>query len=254
MGAETVVTISIHPLLTPPAATPGAPDDGVRIETTTLLPGGALATLTARPGAGGFVVSDDGAGRMALLALGVQDLNRGDTRRGKEIAEARGIDFGAEGFSASEVSADQLTAAVAYVADACRAWVEGALESRAFRTQRDLTERATEYLRVVLPGLIIDRDRELLGVSTKRHRFDLVVTLPGDRLAMFEALTPAPVSMASVHFKFHDLMQAHGDWPREAVVEDLSAWTSQDLAAMQQVSSHVRGIDGSWADLASLAA
>ena len=49
-------------------------------------------------------------------------------------------------------------------------------------------------------------------------------------------------------------MQAHADWPREAVVETLSAWASEDLAVMQQVSSHVRGIEGSWADLERIAA
>jgi len=211
-------------------------------------------TLVARPAGGGFVVGDEGAGRLALLALGVQDLTRSDQRRGNEIAEARGVIFTGDGFSVSDVAADQLTSAAAYVADACRAWVEGALEVRVYRSRRDLTDRATERLRAILPGLTVDRDRELLGISTKRHRFDLVVTLSGDRLAAFEAMTPSPVSMASVHFKFFDLMQAHGDWPREAVVEELSAWASEDLAAMQQVSSHVRGVSGPWSDLAHLLA
>jgi hypothetical protein len=229
-------------------------EDAARVETTTLLPGGGLVTLTVRAVAEGYMVSDDGAGRMTMLALGVQDLTRGDTRRGNELAEAHGLVFDGQGFSASEVSTDRLPAAIAYVADACRAWAAGAIEARARRTERDLAERTIERLRAALPAARIETGRSLLGASTKRHEFDIVVTLPHERFAVFEMLTPAAVSMASVHMKFYDLLQAHADWPREAVVEDLSVWSSEDLAVMQQVASHVRGFESSWADLGRLGA
>ena len=237
-----------------PLPDPTADGDAVRVETTTLLPGGGLATVSVRTGAGGYVVSDDGAGRMAMLALGVQDLTGWDAKRGHDLAETAGLNFDGEGFSVAEVSPDQLPAAIAYVADACRTWAAAALDARAHRVRRDFKERTEERIRAVFPGLQIDRDRPLVGASTKRHEIDVVVTLPGDRLALFEALSPVSASMASVHMKFHDLMQAHADWPREAVVETLSAWASEDLAVMQQVSSHVRGIEGSWADLERIAA
>lgn len=237
-----------------PLPAPTADGDAVRVETTTLLPGGGLVTVSVRAGAGGYGVSDDGAGRTAILALGVQDLTSWDARRGHDLAEAAGLVFDGEGFSLSDVSPGQLPAAIAYVADACRTWTAAALEARAHRVRRDLKARTEARIRAVLPGLPIDLDRQLLGVSTKRHTIDMVVTLPGDRLALFEALSPAPTSMASVHMKFHDIMQAHADWPREAVVDDLSQWPSEDLAVMQQVASHVRGVEGSWADLTAIAA
>lgn len=224
-------------------------DGELRFETTTLLPGGGLISVTLRPDADGYRVSDGGAGRAALLALGVQDLGRGDARRGHDLAEAYGLAFDGEGFSLSSVSADQATAAVAYVAEACRAWCAGALEARARRTERDVAERTVERLRRLSPGVQLDTDRELLGASTKRHRFDIVATLPKDRLAVFEIVSTAPVSIASTHMKFYDLMQVNPDWPREAVADDLSLWPAADIAVVQQVASHVRGLDRAWTDL-----
>lgn len=229
-------------------------DEPVRVETTTLMPGGGLATVTVRAVGRGFEVSDEGAGRMTMLGMGLQDLTRGDTRRGNEIAQSRGLVFDGQAFRASEVGPDQLTAAIAYVADACRSWAAAAIEARSKRQERDLFERTASRLRASLPGLKVDTEREMQGASTKRHKFDLVVTLRDERFALFEMLTPAPASMASVHMKFYDLMQLHQDWPREAVVEDVRTWASDDLAVMQQVATHVRGMDNAWADLQQLTA
>ena len=254
MGAQAAVTDFIQSLMFTGAPVLELGADPVRVETTTLLPGGALATLSVRRAPDGYQVSDDGAGRSSMLALGVQDLTRGDARRANDIATARGISFDGQGFSIVGVSIDQLTAAIAYVADASRAWAVAAIDARSARHHVDLTDRAKARLQASLPGLQIDADRELVGISTKRHRFDLVVALPGDRLALFETITPAPASMAAAHMKFFDLMQAHVDWPREAVVESLADWASEDLAVMQQVSSHVRGVESQWSDLQALAA
>ena len=227
--------------------------DAIRIETTTLLPGGGVATLTVRAAGANFDVSDEAAGRMTLLSLGIPDLTSGDTRRGDEIAQAHGLMFDGESFRAEEVSVDQLSAAIVYVAEACRAWAAGTAEARSKRKERDLAERAFGRLRAALP-FPIETERELIGASTKKHRFDIVVTLPRDRFAVFEMLTASPTSMASVHTKFYDLLQAHHDWPRDAVVEDLASWAADDLAMMQQVASHVRGVGVAWDDLGRLAA
>ena len=229
-------------------------DGAHRVDTTTLLPGGAIAMVRVRPAPGGFVVDDDALGRTILAELGVQDLTGADTRRGNHIAEARGVRFDGGCFSLDEVSEDQLQAAIVYIADACRAWVEGALDARVRRTASDLTGRTREKLRTLLPEARIDVDRELIGESSKRHHFDLVVTLPRDRMALFETLTPSPNAIAAAYLKFDDIMRAHADWPREAVVEDLSLWPAPDLAIMQHVATHIRGLASDWSDLMKLAA
>lgn len=236
------------------ASVADTPTGAARVETTTLLPGGGVATVSVRAAGRTFTVSDDGSGRETLLSLGVADFTRGDVRTAHEIAEARGLGFQADMFILTEVSADQLPAAIAYVADATRALVAASLESRSRRTQRDLVGRTADRLKILFPGATLDTERTLLGASTKSHTFDLVMPLAGDRFAIFQTVSPAPVSVASAHLKLFDLREAHADWPREAVVDDLQAWPNEDLAIMQQVASHVRDVRQSWDDLRGLGA
>lgn len=157
-------------------------------------------------------------------------------------------------FLLAEVSAAQLSAAVAYVAEASRSWAASTVEAYRRTRGRDIAGRAVERLRALLPAADVQVGRELAGASTKLHRFDVVVSLPDGRLAAFESLLPAQASIAAAHLKFYDLKQAHGDWRCEAVVEELSSWPTSDLAIVQQVASGVRDIEAAWDDLASLAA
>lgn len=229
------------------------PAEATRVETTTLLPGGGVATVSVRPvGQGRFEVSDDGAGREAMLALGLQDFSRSDVSKAREIAESRGLAFRKDAFVISEVTGDQMASAISYVADATRCLVSEALDNRSRRTRRDLISRTVERLRQLHPGVQVDHERQLLGASTKRHEFDLVMSLPGDRYAVFQTVTPAPASIAAAHLKLYDLREAHAEWPREVVVEDMSTWVGDDLAIMQQVASHMRDFQSPWSDLRAL--
>lgn len=230
------------------------PSEGTRVETTTLLPGGGVATVSVRPTGKDYVVSDEGAARHAMLALGLMDFTRGDVRRARVIAEERGLTFQGDAFSVGEVSVGQMTAAIAYVADATRSLVAYALETRSERGHRDLVSRTADRLRDLLPGVQLDTERELLGASTKRHKFDLVMPLSGERFAIFQTVTPVAASIAPAHLKLYDLREAHSEWPREVVVDDLAVWPAEDLAIMQQVASHVRDFGNSWSDLRQLAA
>ena len=200
------------------------------------------------------MVDDEAVGRTVLAELGLQDLTGADTRRGNHIADVRGVHFDGASFSLDEVSEGCLQSAIVYVADACRSWVEAALDARARRPSADLTARSKDKLRAILPNVRIDLDRELIGESSKRHRFDIVVPLTDDRLALFQTLTLSPNALAAAYLKFDDVMRAHPDWPREAIVEDLSIWPSPDLAAMQHVATHVRSLGSDWSDLTKLAA
>ena len=229
--------------------------DGVaRVETTTLLPGGAIATLTLRQTGENFSVDDEGCGRAAVVALGFQNLTRADARRGSEIARQLGLVYVDDSFVLKNVSSDQLSSAIAHVAEASRAWAAATVDVHQKIRHRDLVGRAVERLRTFLPAMDVQIERELPGASNKLHRFDMIVSLPRDRFAVFETLLPASSSIAAAHLKFYDIKQAHPEWPREAMVEDLAEWASEDLAMLQQVSSGVRGIDASWDDLKTLAA
>lgn len=224
-----------------------------RVTTTTLLPSGALATVSVRPrGNGTFDVSDQGAGVQDLRALGYLDLTGGDTRRGNAIAERLGLVFEGGEFSLREVTADQLSGAIIFVAEGAREWAQASAEQAMRRTEVAIAKRVEDRIRAAVPGAKVDRERELTGASTKKHRFDLVLDLSNDRKAVFEVVTPNPNSLSSAHLKLFDLMGAHPEWPREVVTEKLDDWDPADMTLLSGVATHVRGMDRNWSDLPSL--
>jgi hypothetical protein len=225
----------------------------MRVATTTLLPSGALVTVMVQPAANGaFQVTDDGAARKDLLALGHHELSRGDVRNGNTTAERLGLIFDGKGFSLRDVTADQLAGAIVFVAEGAREWANTAAVNAARRAEAALAQRVESRIRATLPNASIDRERELAGASTKKHRFDLVLNLPGERKAVFEVVNPNPNSLSAAHLKLFDLMGAHPDWPREAVTERLSDWAPADMMLLAAVATHVRGMEQDWRDLGSL--
>ena len=229
-------------------------DGLLRVETTTLLPDGSLATLTLRARGDLYSVSDDAAGRSVLTALGIATLTPADARRGSEMAETLGVMFTEGRFQLDQIGLDQIPAAISYVAEACRRWTDATLDARQRRRENEMAGRAIERLRAFFPNSHIDIERELPGASRKLHRFDAVVALPRERFALFEILVPAASSVAAAHLKFHDLKQAHPDWPREVLVEDVAEWAEEDLAVMRQVTTGIHGVQTSWGDFKKLAA
>ncbi len=237
------------------AASGSMPESGLRVPTTTLLPGGTPATVLIRSTKGDrFVVSDDESALEEILSLGHLHLTRGDTRKAGEIAERLGVSFDGNGFFISDVSREQLMAAVTYVAEAARCWASEVILAAQRRHTRSIREQTGERLKRIFPARAIAHERELVGASNKRHRFDFVVDLADDRHALFEIVSPAPASLSAVHLKFFDLGQAHEDWPREAVVETLRNWNAEDISLLAQVATHVRDLRTDWNDLQRLAA
>ncbi|WP_375404651.1 hypothetical protein [uncultured Sphingomonas sp.] len=227
----------------------------VRVSTSTLLPSGALATVAVRPKPGGdFTVSDEGSGRDDLLALGVHDLSSSDTQRANAIAARFGLSFEEQVFFARDVSAPQLAGAIAFVAEAAREWSSRTAVKAAQRTEAAIADRVERRLREIAPTLQLRRDREVVGGSGKRHRFDLVATLSDARLAVFEVLSPNTNALSSTYMKLADLRQANDDWPREVVTERLDAWSSEDLVLLSDVATKVRDLSHDWRDVGLLAA
>ena len=224
-----------------------------RIETTTLLPSGAVASVVIQgAGCGTYSVTDNGSGRDDLLTLGHFKLTGGDTRRANSIAEKFGLIFDGERFSLRDVAEDQLNAAIVFLAEAAREWAQATAEHAQRRSEVLVARQVEDRLRAIIPALQLDRERELIGASTKRYRFDLVANLSNDRKAVFEVVSPNPNSLSSTHLKLFDLMQAHRDWPREVVTERESAWDSADINLLSGVATHVRSLGQDWGDLAEL--
>ncbi len=257
LDAETYSVTAIETMIRETLATaaqPRAAEGGVRVPTTTLLPGGDVLSILVMPdGAGWFRVSDGGAAREAILDGGVLNLRPADRRRATEIANATGLELDGDAFVVRS-DAGQLTAAIAYVADASRSWATYVLERISKAQERTLAEKVQGRLeRIFLPARVA-REASVLGGSNSQHVFDFVVTLDDERRALFEIVSPHVQSIAAAHLKFSDVREAHGEWPREAVIETPQGWSAENIALLSQAASHVRPATVEWADLQSLAA
>lgn len=227
----------------------------IRLTTTTLLPSGALVeVLIRRDGADHYSLSDDGSAHADLAALGHGVLTTADRRKGNDIAERFGLIFSGEAFLLREVTPDQMAAAIVYVAEASRLWANEVATAGQRRRERDLGAIVEQRLRQILPAAQISRECEVVGASTKRHRFDMVVELPGDRHAVIELVSPHPNSVAATHLKLFDLKEGKPEWWREVVTERLADWAAPDMALLNRVASHVRDRESDWSDMTKLAA
>lgn len=229
---------------------PWVTEEGLAVPTTTLLPGGELATVLIRPDEGGrFFVSDNGAGREAALNRGVLSVGAGAKRRAKRIAEAGGLQVDGDAFVLRHVAQAQLASAVSYVADASRAWAEYIVEQSTKARVAEVAEIVWEKLERAYTARRVKRRPSVLGASTTQYEFDFAVEIEGNRTALFEIVSPSMQSIAFAHTKFSDVARAHDDWLREAIVEDISQWPSDHTSLLAQVASHIRSANEDWANL-----
>ena len=229
---------------------PRLTSEGLAVPTTTLLPGGGLATVVIRDDEGGsFAVSDNGAGREAILDQGVLALSPWAKRRATRLAQSIGIDLDGDAFILRGVTEAQLPSAISHIADASRAWAQYVLDHAAKARTADVSEVVREKLEQLYSPSKVQRKVPILGASTTQHEFDFSVEVEGNRLALFEIVTPSIQSIAFAHTKFSDVARAHGDWLREAVVEDVSLWPSDQTSLLAQVTSHIRSANENWDNL-----
>lgn len=225
----------------------------VRVPTTTVLPGGSIVDILVEESGGGlFRVSDASSALDAISDAGVMVLSSGDVRRANELAEKAGATFDGKSFYIDEVDASQLISAIVYTAEVARAWAQSTLESAMQARRVDASVRVEEKLGLIFTPAKVTKNFEVLGASSKKHTFDCAVRIQRDTFALFQVTSPAPNSIASTHLKFFDVAQSHGDWPREAIVERLEDWASEDIALLSQAASHIRGLERDWSDLEKL--
>lgn len=229
---------------------PWTTEEGLNVPTTTLLPGGELAKVVIRADEGGkFVVSDNGAGREAALNKGILAVGSGAKRRARKIAEASGLQVDGDAFVLRHVTEEQLASAVSYVADASRVWAEYIVEQSTKVQVTEVTQIVREKLENAYSARNVKFRASVLGASTTQYEFDFAVEVEGNRTALFEIVSPSIQSIAFAHTKFSDVARAHDDWPREAIVEDLSQWSSDYTSLLAQVATRIRSAREDWPNL-----
>ena len=96
-------------------------DGGTLVTTQCLYPGGDGVSVVVGQGAGGYRVSDDGAGWEALLAAGMEVSPSTHGKRARSIAETMGVEFRSGSLIADVIADTQLGAAIVIVANAASA-------------------------------------------------------------------------------------------------------------------------------------
>ncbi len=216
-------------------------DGGTLVTTQCLYPGGDGVSVVVGQGAGGYRVSDDGAGWQALLAAGMEVSPSTHGKRARSIAETMGVEFRSGSFIADEVTDAQLGAAIVIVANASQRWVTDVLSERQRRVERDLRRLVADQLARLYAKGSIRTHAHLSGATSKTYEFANIVTLP-NRLLIVEPVTNHAGAIAATFLKLTDVHNAHPDFPREVVIEDQDSWKSEDLAVLSEASEGILDI------------
>ena len=191
------------------------------IRTSVMLPSGSTVVV---------VVEDQGGGRYRLSDIGqgfeeADRLGMGRTyrRQAEDVAALSGIAFAGNAFVLSDTTQRQLVGGTMSVANAVARTAERTLLRAAQRPQDSTVERLVARLGHLFPQAELALDVELRGASEHPWNVDAVVTV-GPRRAVFDIVTPSPISVAFASTKFHDIALLDNAPMRVAVVHRKAAF------------------------------
>ena len=172
------------------------------IRTPVLLPSGSTVVVVIEDmGGGRYHLSDLGQGFEEADRLGVLRVWRGQAA---DVAALSGVAFTGTAFTLADATLGQLTGGTMTLANAVARAAERTLLRTAQTPRETGAERLIERLGQLFPHARIARSAELRGASEHAWSVDAAV-IAGDRRAVFDIVTPSPVSVAFASTKFHDI-------------------------------------------------
>ena len=191
------------------------------IRTPVLLPSGSTVVVVVEDQGGGrYRLSDIGQGFEEADRLGLARTYR---RQAEDVAALSGVPFIVNEFAMSDATRRQLVGGTMSVANAVARTAERTLLRASQRPQDATIERLVVRLGKLFPRAQIDRGAELRGASEHAWPIDAVVK-DGSRRAVFDIVTPSPISVAFASTKFHDIALLDDAPMRVAVVHRKAAF------------------------------
>jgi hypothetical protein len=185
------------------------------IRTPVLFPSGStVVVVLEEDGSGRYRLSDLGQGFEEADQVGMADTYR---RQAAPVAALSGIDFAGNAFVLAGITVRQLDGGTMTVANAAARAVERTLLRTGQRPEPATVERLVLRLTRLFPGANVTRAAELRGASEHPWSVDAVVAV-GSHRAVFDIVTPSPVSVAFANTKFHDFARLEPPPKRVAVV------------------------------------
>ncbi len=191
------------------------------IRTPMLLPSGASVVVVIEPeGAGRFRITDLGQGHEEAEALGFGRIYR---RQAEDMAALQGLMADQGALWLKDLERDHLEGATMTLASVVLRTMERAILRAGDRRPQTAVDRLIARLTRLFPGRQVRPEAEVRGSSTHAWQVDAMVTTERG-LALFDFVSPAPVSVAFAAAKFHDIALLDNAPARIAVVRRKDAF------------------------------
>ncbi len=172
------------------------------IRTPMLLPSGSsLVIVVEQENAERFRITDLGQGHDEAETLGFGRMYR---RQAEEVARLQGLVATHGTLWLSDLGRDELLGATMALASGVLRAVERAIVRAGDRRPQNAADRLLTRLHRLFPNRQVRGDVEVRGVSTHAWQVDAAVETERG-LALFDVVSPAPVSVAFAVAKFHDI-------------------------------------------------
>lgn len=207
--------------------------DGVRLTVPVLYPSGAMVVVRIGGGPDHYLVTDDGgAAREADMMGAAPQLF---ARNGRRAAERSGVRFNSHEIFEVEAAADMLPGFVAIVADASRLAAQLTADSVAERLDRQTALSVADRVRDAFGSATVEERVEVVGASARAWRYAAIAQLPG-RIVAFEAVTPAPSSVAAAYLKFDDVRRVEGAPLQVACLVRRPAFSNENIVMLNRTA------------------
>ena len=210
---------------------PRLSDRGVSVPTHCLYPSNSVVKVTVAGGEDQFVVDDNAGSLEELEAVKIAPQNA--ARLIVSVARSAGLEVSKGGAIYSRrVPSSELEATIVLVANASKSAAQHLL---------DTVKPPRRNLRLVVERLLEKefksrwtRDSKIVGASNKKHKFDYVVQLKGDRQLLLDVVVPEASSINAAVVAHLDV--SHGNFEhleQRIVYDDQQVWSSADLALLK---------------------
>jgi hypothetical protein len=206
-------------------------DRGIRVTTHCLYPSNSAVSIIVSRSAEGFIVDDDAAvlDEVAQVSISAQRISS----LIKAVAKPFGLKVSERNAIVSPTVTDsELEAAMVLVANASSVAAAHALNN--LRPPRRSMRKAIERL---LSEKFPNRwagGAKLPGHSNKMHKFDYIISLPGEKQLVLDLVSPESNSVNAAVVAHLDLAGAANSKIEQRIVYDDSlTWTAADLALLR---------------------
>lgn len=207
--------------------TPIWQDDGrIMLSVPVRYPSGALAAIEVAGGQGIAWISDRGFGRIEAEMCGADSSYEA---AGRAAAAGHGVEFDGHHVFAAKLPLSQIGAGIVAVANASVIAAGEAIRAEAEKRLNAQNEVIQRKLREAFPDAKVTPKLKIPGERAEWEAHNVVHL--GDRLAVFESVSPSPQSISSKFLMFSDLAQ-RPNTSLNAVVDDVSKLGGKGMMLM----------------------